>query len=782
MKNLISMRNLKADKIKMLIKYAEALESGKLKSEMNGKIMGALFFEPSTRTQLSFETAMKKMGGEVITMAGTKGTSVEKGETLSDTVKIEDGQLLRRMIARRCIYGVDLNPITVQLARLSIWIHTFVPGLPLSLLDHNLVNGNALIGIGSLNEIKKKFDESAGTLFEVDADNLLGQAAKPLLKLAKLSDSSIKDIDTGRALMEEARLKTLETKALCDLIIAQAVSDNPILKGYQFDNWEKLKLDVMRSPALKLAREILVPQKVFHFPIAFPEIFLGKSQGFNVILGNPPWEKILVKENEFWGRYFPGLRGLSQKEYVKERDKLKILRPDLINKLEEEKKRIDISRNLIMSSSNVSMGSGHPDLYIPFSFRFLSITSSSIGKFGVVLPRSAVMANGSAEFRKQLFLNTSYLDLVILQNTNKWIFDMEPRYTLGLLSASKSKTIKNGISLRGPFDSLKSLNNGLNDEPVIFKTSDVFNWNDTVSIPLLPSAMSAEVFAQLRKSPRLDLNENHMWRARPLQEMNATFDADKMDFSEDCPKGFWKVYKGASFDLWNCDTGEYNGWADPNIVLPWLQKKRINAAQSARESVYKEFSMDYVKDQKTLSPYKPRIAFRDITNRTNSRTVISCLIPPKTFITNKGPVLMFPRGDEKDEAYLLGVLSSIPLDWYARCYVETNVNFFILNPFPIPRPERNNHLWRRVVELSGRLACQDESFSDWAAAVGVNYGLLSPDDKQDKIYELDALVSLLYGLSESQLVHIFETFHDGWNYEADLNNVLRHYHAWSDKV
>ena len=88
MKNLISMRNLKADKIKMLIKYAEDLESGNLKSEMNGKIMGALFFEPSTRTQLSFETAMKKMGGEVITMSGTKGTSVEKGETLSDTVKI----------------------------------------------------------------------------------------------------------------------------------------------------------------------------------------------------------------------------------------------------------------------------------------------------------------------------------------------------------------------------------------------------------------------------------------------------------------------------------------------------------------------------------------------------------------------------------------------------------------------------------------------------------------------------------------------------------------------
>jgi hypothetical protein len=55
-------------------------------------------------------------------------------------VTIEDGQLLRRQIARRCIYGVDLNPTAVNLARLAIWIHTFVPGLPLSFLDRTLVN------------------------------------------------------------------------------------------------------------------------------------------------------------------------------------------------------------------------------------------------------------------------------------------------------------------------------------------------------------------------------------------------------------------------------------------------------------------------------------------------------------------------------------------------------------------------------------------------------------------------------------------------------------------
>ena len=64
---------------------------------------------------------------------------------------------------------------------------------------------------------------------------------------------------------------------------------------------------------------------------------------------------------------------------------------------------------------------------------------------------------------------------------------------------------------------------------------------------------------------------------------------------------------------------------------------------------------------------------------------------------------------------------------------------------------------------------------------GANYGALDPDDKQDKIHELDALVAHLYELSESQLIHIFETFHEGWNYEERLNQVLKHYHAWAGK-
>ena len=138
---------------------------------------------------------------------------------------------------------------------------------------------------------------------------------------------------------------------------------------------------------------------------------------------------------------------------------------------------------------------------------------------------------------------------------------------------------------------------------------------------------------------------------------------------------------------------------------------------------------------------------------------------------------MFTRGDQKDEAYLLGVLSSIPLDWYARRFVETNLSFFILNPFPIPRPERENKLWQKTVYISGRLASTDERFKDWSQKVGVEFGPLESKIKDEMICELDAVISHLYELEEDQVIHIYETFHPGWDHEERLKKVLHYYRS-----
>lgn len=157
------------------------------------------------------------------------------------------------------------------------------------------------------------------------------------------------------------------------------------------------------------------------------------------------------------------------------------------------------------------------------------------------------------------------------------------------------------------------------------------------------------------------------------------------------------------------------------------------------------------------------------------------LAPPKCFIVNQAPFLLWVRGDAHDQAFLLGVLGSIPLDWYARRFVETHVNYHVFNPFPIFRPGRGDPLWRRVVALAGSLACPDKRFAKWAKAVGVECGKLDAAEKDAMIAELDAVVAHLYGLSEPQLVHVFETFHEGWDYSPRLEKVLGYYRQWGGK-
>jgi hypothetical protein len=239
---------------------------------------------------------------------------------------IEDSQLLRRLIARRCIYGVDLNRLSVELARLSIWVHTFVPGLPLTVLDHNLVHGNALVGVGTIDDVKRRFEAAGTSLFPVDADNLLGQAKQPLTRLAHLADASLKDVEAARDAMEEARIVLGPTRALCDIIAAEPL--DPAI-AFQPETWERQRQEIQRSAVLRKARDALAGLYPLHFPVAFPEVFLRRRAGFDVIIGNPPWQEATIEEHAFWARHFPGLRSLPQREAERERERLRRERPDL---------------------------------------------------------------------------------------------------------------------------------------------------------------------------------------------------------------------------------------------------------------------------------------------------------------------------------------------------------------------------------------------------------------------------------------------------------------------
>ncbi len=429
------------------------------------------------------------------------------------------------------------------------------------------------------------------------------------------------------------------------------------------------------------------------------------------------------------------------------------------------------------------MGTGDPDLYKAFCWRFWKLISSQGGWLGIVLPRSAFAAKGSTDFRQAVYANSRNLDLTMLVNNRHWVFeDVHPQYSIGLAAICEELNQAGTVKLRGPYASLDRFIAGQTEQPSIFPAVEVSGWTDTASLPLLPTEQSLPIFAQMRKHPRLDFDDPSTWRARPYRELDATNDKHLMVLDQETqPEGFWPVYKGESFDIWEPDRERYYAWADPKVVLPELLATQKRGGR-IRSSPFIEFPPNRLSDPQLLPCKFPRIAFRDVTRATDSRTVRAALVPPNILLIHLAPSLLFPRGDESDVAYLIGILSSLSLDWYARRFVETHLTYAVINPFPIPRPEPKDSLRKRVIALAGRLASPDDRFADWATKVSVACGPLPEDQRADYIHELDAVVAHLYGLNESQLRHIFESFHEGWDFTARLTATLKHYQAWKGKV
>ena len=245
--------------------------------------------------------------------------------------------------------------------------------------------------------------------------------------------------------------------------------------------------------------------------------------------------------------------------------------------------------------------------------------------------------------------------------------------------------------------------------------------------------------------------------------------------------GFWPVYTGKSFYLWDPDTGTYSSSANPATVMAALQQKRMNGHKNKR-SAFSEMPNSWIDDPATLPCLRPRIAIRDTARSTDTRTVIAALVPGEVVITHQAPYLLRISGSERDDAFLVGVLSSMILDWYARRVVELHLTASILYNFPIPDAELDNDpVAGRVVEIAGKLAAVDERYAEWADEVGVPVGSVTDEaTRQDLICELDACVAHLYGLDEDDLAVVYETFHEGADYSQRHRAVLAHFRRIAD--
>ncbi len=319
---------------------------------------------------------------------------------LADSTEIERGSLLRRQVARHCIYGVDKNGVAVELARLAIWVHTFVAGLPLSFLDHNLVQGDSLTGAASVGDaaaaVKPKGSKAETSLFVYLLEELLEECLDPLARLGRLNDADKSEIEAARAAQADTREAVSTVRAVFDVATAVRAGAIEIHRDFDFSLESIARL--ANEEAVQEAVQRLAP---VHYPTVWPEVFARTERsGFDCLLGNPPWEKVVVDREVWWGMHLPGVRSLPVAKRRARIDALEADRPDLAAEFDDEHKRAEALK-LVLRATFPNLGSGQTDLYKAFAWANLALCREG-GRLGIVLPRSAVSDAGMANWRKEI--------------------------------------------------------------------------------------------------------------------------------------------------------------------------------------------------------------------------------------------------------------------------------------------------------------------------------------------------------------------------------------------
>lgn len=679
--------------------------------------------------------------------------------------EVDEVGLLRRQVARRCIYGLDINPMAVELARLALWIHTFVPGLPMSNLDHGLVAANGLTGIGNIEEALDALQPNRRpgelSLFDEILSDQLASSKTLLLDVANASEASKAEVEEGARLHDEARIAAETARRIFDAAVATRVGE---IEPDQILDEDSLRR-VLDDPSVSDVAERLSPA---HLPYLFPEVFLRDQPGFDVLLGNPPWEAPHVKGDRWWNLRFPGLITLSDDEKAERIEDLARARPDLAAEFADDLASADFIRAALLALNLPGLGSGHVDLYQVFAWRNWQFLRSG-GRAGVVFPRNALSGSALAQWRKTVLAEGGFPGVCFIENTGRWAFDMEARYTVALTVITKGENPNVGFA--GPFTNEEDFVAGAASIAEV-PAEEFGAWTDKAAFLMIPETASVDVFRQMKRSTAFGA-QNGDWSLRPTR-------GDLLKWQSVPKEGATKIKirAGRSFDLWNPDAGPERAEVDMDGFRTAYLAYLANASRNKR-SVH--FGRIFHKSDLPID--HARIALRWISRARDSRTCKAVLLPPGCATDDSASVMHRLAGTAKHEAYVLGVLSSIPFDWQARMLTEMNLTFEILNQLSLPITDVETGWGAQVVQIAGKLAAVDGRYEDWASEVGVPVGSVGTEiEKNDLVSELDALVSLLYGLDEGQVEQVFKTFHRGWNYDARLDAVLTRFREWRGKA
>ena len=654
---------------------------------------------------------------------------------------VTDVALLRRLVLKHCVFGVDRSPMGAEIATLSLWLASFVPGLSLAYLDRNVVVGNSLIGVANADTVVREGTFQADALHAAMAD-----AADAAARLADINDLTPSEVRASKAADIEARDATEGLQRLFDLWTAEgfglkgsrnhAETHGPdVIAGANGQNGQKL---------VRQAADLSQAHAYLHWPLTFPRVFSRNRPGFDVVVGNPPWEEVVVEELSHYGLHLPGLHGLSAGERDTAVADLLIERPELAELLGGEHDRARAEREAL-ASGEYEATKGDPDLYKYFCQRYRTLVRAD-GSIGVVLPRGAFVNQGSEGFREWLYATISARRIDFLINRRLWMFDTHPQYGVALaVAVQRAPDNAHRVALAATADSAESWadqssSSGVLLAPALFGAG----W----MTPRLRSQDEADLLAKLRAGSPFPLGAGGRWQCFPVAELHETNDK-RLWLNASVG---WPLWKGESFD-------QYDPHGAEARVCPPSDKawKKVRKPRPGSSSMLAESTSVQDRKQAVLAELgRARVAFRDVSRSDDSRTVRACLVPPEVFLTNKAPYLTFVDGDERAQAACLGIMNSTPFDWQARRYVEVNLNFFILEALTVP--DLDDEGFTEIARTAARLSAVDERYADFAAETGVECGPLTEQERQALLVDIDAWVARAWNLTVDDLQIMFEDF------------------------
>ena len=611
----------------------------------------------------------------------------------------------RRTIAERCLYGVDLNPMAVQLGRLSLWLATLSADRPLTFLDHHLQAGNSLLGTWLANlrhtpAVGRRRSPGGASVLplldDTDVRDALRMALPIRFSLERVpNDTAAQVREKERALLALNARDTLlsKWKRIADVWCAPWFGDPD--RSVPASAFTSLSEEILTGAGvlprktadryLQAAAAIAESHRLFHWELEFPEIFFEANGdrlpngGFDAVIGNPPWDMV---------------------------------RADSGPTDERTRSREDIGRLLRFTRDAgvyTSQSIGHANRYQLFLERSMALARHG-GQIGLVLPSGLATDHGSASLRRRLLADCE-VDALVGFDNHHGIFPIHRSVRFLLLTASRGTPTTRVACRFGERDPASLEQVG--DEPAAQCA-----WFPVRLSPDLLHQLSGDDLAipDIRSPTDLSLAERAAALFAPLGSVEG-----------------WNVRFGRELNA----SDDRAHFGPPGAGLAVVEGKQIEPFRAHLQSA--RYSIQSRTASRLLDPgrfEKPRLAYRDVASSTNRLTLIAALLPAGCVSTHTLFCLRTPLSLQAQH-FLCGLFNSFVLNYLVRLRVTTHVTTGVVERLPVPSQSHAPRAFRDIAALA-RLLARRPHEAAWA--------------------RLQALVAALYQLTFGEFEYVLGTF------------------------